>query len=86
MSATALTPTPQLLADSFLVFHFFILKHKLGFLSGLEVAPNPFPVIMQVFFGLFREAAKKVFFLVARPLRPLAPPPLGLVAIGTFLI
>ena len=31
-----------------------------------------------------REAAKKVFFLVARLLRPLAPPPLGLVAIGTF--
>ena len=31
-----------------------------------------------------REAAKKNLFLVARPLRPLAPPPLGLVAIGTF--
>ena len=31
-----------------------------------------------------REAAKKVLFLVARPLWPLAPSPLGLVAIGTF--
>ena len=34
---------------------------------------------------LLREAAKKVLFLVARPLRPLAPPP-GLVAIGTFFL
>ena len=32
------------------------------------------------------EAAKKVLFLVARLLRPLAPPPLGLVAIGTLLL
>ena len=29
---------------------------------------------------------KNVLFLVARPLRPLAPPPLGLVAIGTFIL
>ena len=33
---------------------------------------------------LLRKPQKKVLFLVARPLRPLAPPPLGLVAIGTF--
>ena len=33
-----------------------------------------------------REAAKKVLFLVARPLRLLAPPPLGLVALGTFFL
>jgi len=31
-----------------------------------------------------REAAKKVLFLVARPLRPLLPNPLGLVAVGTI--
>ena len=29
---------------------------------------------------------KMVIFLVARPLRPLTPPPLGLVAIGTFFL
>ena len=35
-----------------------------------------------------REAAKKVIFLVARPLRPLAPRPLpsALVAIGNFFL
>ena len=32
-----------------------------------------------------REAAKKLLFLVARPLRPLAPL-LGLVALGTFFL
>ena len=31
-----------------------------------------------------REAAKKVLFLAARPRWPLAPPPFGLVAFGTF--
>ena len=41
---------------------------------------------LHVFSNLFREAAKKVLFLVARLLRPLAPPPLGLVTIGTFFL
>ena len=40
--------------------------------------------------GSVREAAKQnknILFLVARPLRPLAPPPsLGSVAIGTFFL
>ena len=31
-----------------------------------------------------REAAKKVLFLVARSLKAFSPPPLGLVAVGTF--
>ena len=35
------------------------------------------------FHETLREAAKKVFFLVARPLRPYLPPPSSLVAIGT---
>ena len=40
----------------------------------------------ELFTIYLREAAKKILFLVARPLRSLAPPPFGLVAIGTFLM
>ena len=41
-------------------------------------------IIYMEFTIVIREVEKKVLFLVARPLRPLAPHPLGLVAIGTF--
>ena len=40
--------------------------------------------IFSIFHICVREAAKKVLFLVARSLRPLALPLLGLVAIGTI--
>jgi hypothetical protein len=34
------------------------------------------PLVEELFFFL-REAAKKVIFLMSRPLRPYTPPPLG---------
>ena len=44
-------------------------------------------ILFQIFIKFIREAAKKVLFLVARPLRPLlSPPSLGLVAIETFFL
>ena len=46
----------------------------------------PFQCRFYIAFLLNCEAGKKVLFWVARPLRPLPPPPLGLVAIGTFFI